>query len=297
MNPIPFNRAAVTGREAEYVTRAIAEGPIHGDGPFTKTCHEWLERLTGSPKALLTTSCTHALEMSALLLDLRRGRRGDRAVLHLRVHGQRLRAARRAAGVRGHPARHAEHRRVGDRGRHHPAHARHRAGALRRRRLRDGRHHGDRRAARAGGGRGQRARPVRHLQGPPAGHLRRPGHAELPRDQELVVRRGRGADDQRRALRRAGRDHPREGHQPQPLLPRAGGQVHLVRRRLELSAVRHPRRLPAGAARIARADSGAAATRCGTATTRRWRPVPRPPACGCPSSPSTATTPRTSSTC
>ena len=70
MHPIPFNRAAVTGREAEYVTRVIAEGPLHGDGPFTRACHEWLERLTGSPKALLTTSCTHALEMAALLLDL-----------------------------------------------------------------------------------------------------------------------------------------------------------------------------------------------------------------------------------
>jgi len=70
LNPIPFNRAAVTGREAEYVTRAIADGPLHGDGPFTKDCHGWLERLTGSPKALLTTSCTHALEMTALLLDL-----------------------------------------------------------------------------------------------------------------------------------------------------------------------------------------------------------------------------------
>jgi len=73
VNPIRFNRAAVTGREAEYVMRAIADGPIHGDGPFTNACHEWLERLTGSPKALLTTSCTHALEMSALLLDLREG--------------------------------------------------------------------------------------------------------------------------------------------------------------------------------------------------------------------------------
>lgn len=73
MHPIPFNRAAVTGREAEYVTRVIADGPLHGDGPYTRACHEWLERLTGSPKALLTTSCTHALEMAALLLDLRPG--------------------------------------------------------------------------------------------------------------------------------------------------------------------------------------------------------------------------------
>jgi dTDP-4-amino-4,6-dideoxygalactose transaminase len=71
--PIPFNRAALTGNEVAYVTRAIAEGPLHGDGPFTRACHEWLERLTGSPKALLTTSCTHALEMSALLLDLAEG--------------------------------------------------------------------------------------------------------------------------------------------------------------------------------------------------------------------------------
>jgi dTDP-4-amino-4,6-dideoxygalactose transaminase len=73
MYPIPFNRAAVTGRETEYVTRAITQGPIHGDGPFTRECHEWLERLTGSPKALLTTSCTHALEMAAILLDLKPG--------------------------------------------------------------------------------------------------------------------------------------------------------------------------------------------------------------------------------
>ncbi len=73
MNPVIFNRAAITGREIEYVTRAIAEGPIHGDGPFTRACHEWLERLSGSPKALLTTSCTHALEMTALLLDLQPG--------------------------------------------------------------------------------------------------------------------------------------------------------------------------------------------------------------------------------
>jgi dTDP-4-amino-4,6-dideoxygalactose transaminase len=73
VNPVIFNRAAVTGREIEYVTRAITDGPIHGDGPFTRACHEWLERLTGSPKALLTTSCTHALEMAAVLLDLQPG--------------------------------------------------------------------------------------------------------------------------------------------------------------------------------------------------------------------------------
>jgi dTDP-4-amino-4,6-dideoxygalactose transaminase len=73
LKPIPFNRAAVTGAEVPYVTRAILDGPLHGDGPFTRACHQWLERLTGSPRALLTTSCTHALEMAALLADLREG--------------------------------------------------------------------------------------------------------------------------------------------------------------------------------------------------------------------------------
>ncbi len=73
MRPIPFNRAAVTGNETAYVSRVIAEGPLHGDGPFTRQCHEWIERLTGAPRALLTTSCTHALEMAALLLDLTDG--------------------------------------------------------------------------------------------------------------------------------------------------------------------------------------------------------------------------------
>ncbi len=67
---IPFNQPAVTGRELEYMARAVEAGHISGDGPFTKTCHQHLERLTGSRRALLTTSCTHALEMCGLLLQL-----------------------------------------------------------------------------------------------------------------------------------------------------------------------------------------------------------------------------------
>lgn len=67
---IPFNQPAVTGRELEYMARAVGAGHISGDGPFTKACHQHLERLTGAPRALLTTSCTHALEMCALLLEL-----------------------------------------------------------------------------------------------------------------------------------------------------------------------------------------------------------------------------------
>jgi dTDP-4-amino-4,6-dideoxygalactose transaminase len=68
-----FNRPAVTGREIDYMQQALANGSISGDGPFTKRCHALLEQITGAHKALLTTSCTHALEMAALLLDIQPG--------------------------------------------------------------------------------------------------------------------------------------------------------------------------------------------------------------------------------
>jgi dTDP-4-amino-4,6-dideoxygalactose transaminase len=69
-NAIRFNRATLTGRELEYVAQAVANGHVSGDGPFTKRCHAALEEIVGARKALLTTSCTHALEMTALLLEL-----------------------------------------------------------------------------------------------------------------------------------------------------------------------------------------------------------------------------------
>jgi dTDP-4-amino-4,6-dideoxygalactose transaminase len=67
---IRFNRATLAGRELEYVAQAVANGHVSGDGPFTKRCHAALEDIVGSRKALLTTSCTHALEMAALLLEI-----------------------------------------------------------------------------------------------------------------------------------------------------------------------------------------------------------------------------------
>jgi dTDP-4-amino-4,6-dideoxygalactose transaminase len=70
---IPFNRAALVGREMEYISEALRAGHISGDGRFTKKCHEVLESEIGVAKVLLTTSCTHALEMSALLLDIQPG--------------------------------------------------------------------------------------------------------------------------------------------------------------------------------------------------------------------------------
>jgi len=67
---LPFNRPYVTGREFEYMQRAIENLHLSGDGPFTRQCQGWLEARLGSRRALLTHSCTAALEMAALLAEL-----------------------------------------------------------------------------------------------------------------------------------------------------------------------------------------------------------------------------------
>ena len=70
---IPFNRPYLTGKELGYIVAAKQGNKLAGDGPYTKRCHAWLEERTGCAKALLTHSCTAALEMSALLLDIQPG--------------------------------------------------------------------------------------------------------------------------------------------------------------------------------------------------------------------------------
>jgi dTDP-4-amino-4,6-dideoxygalactose transaminase len=70
---VDFNRPVIVGREFEYMRQAIENAHISGDGPFTKKCHALLEQELGVPKALLTTSCTHALEMAAILLGIQPG--------------------------------------------------------------------------------------------------------------------------------------------------------------------------------------------------------------------------------
>jgi dTDP-4-amino-4,6-dideoxygalactose transaminase len=70
---VPFNKPYMTGRELWLISQAHARGHLSGDGTFTRQCHAWLEARTGCRKALLTHSCTAALEMAALLLDLRPG--------------------------------------------------------------------------------------------------------------------------------------------------------------------------------------------------------------------------------
>jgi dTDP-4-amino-4,6-dideoxygalactose transaminase len=70
---IPFNRPHLTGREFAYIQRAVEGGQLAGNGRFTALCHAWIQRQLGAEKVLLTHSCTGALEMAALLLDLQPG--------------------------------------------------------------------------------------------------------------------------------------------------------------------------------------------------------------------------------
>ena len=70
---IRFNVPPFTGKEMDYIKQAVDNMKICGDGEFTKKDNEWLEKKTGTSKALLTTSCTHALELAALLCDLKEG--------------------------------------------------------------------------------------------------------------------------------------------------------------------------------------------------------------------------------
>lgn len=70
---IPFNKPYMTGKELWYIAQAHHNGWLAGDGGFTKRCNAWLEQRTGARKALLTHSCTAALEMAAILADLQPG--------------------------------------------------------------------------------------------------------------------------------------------------------------------------------------------------------------------------------
>lgn len=70
---IPFNKPYMTGKELFYIAEAHFNGMLAGDGPFTRKCHLWLEQETGAQKALLTHSCTAALEMAAILADIQPG--------------------------------------------------------------------------------------------------------------------------------------------------------------------------------------------------------------------------------
>ena len=70
---IPFNKPYLAGKETDYIKEAVLSGKISGDGMFTKKCHQFFQEKYGFKKVLLTTSCTDALEMAAILLDIKEG--------------------------------------------------------------------------------------------------------------------------------------------------------------------------------------------------------------------------------
>jgi dTDP-4-amino-4,6-dideoxygalactose transaminase len=73
MNLIPFNKPYLTGKETVYIQEAVSAGKISGDGMFTAKCHKFFENRYGFKKVLLTTSCTDALEMAAILINIQPG--------------------------------------------------------------------------------------------------------------------------------------------------------------------------------------------------------------------------------
>ena len=112
---IPFNRPTLIPEALNCVSEVVRSGRLSGNGPFTHACEKRLRELTSAYAALLTSSCTSALEMAALMLDSASRRRGDRPLVHVRVHGERLRDARVHAGLCRLPTRHPERRRSDDR--------------------------------------------------------------------------------------------------------------------------------------------------------------------------------------
>lgn len=73
MKSIPFNKPFIIGRELELISDAVAQGHLSGDGPYSRRCHQWFEERLGCQKALLTHSCTAALEMAGILCDIQPG--------------------------------------------------------------------------------------------------------------------------------------------------------------------------------------------------------------------------------
>lgn len=73
MKPVPFNKLYLTGKEKKYIAEAIDSGSVSGNGAFTKKCHDFFQKKYGLKKCFLTSSCTDALEMAALLLNIKQG--------------------------------------------------------------------------------------------------------------------------------------------------------------------------------------------------------------------------------
>ena len=70
---LPYNKPFIAGKELHYISQAVLNGHLSGDGPYTRKCHQWLQERLGTRRAMLTHSCTAALEMAAILCGLQPG--------------------------------------------------------------------------------------------------------------------------------------------------------------------------------------------------------------------------------
>ncbi len=251
---IRFNRPALEGNELAYIQTAVETGHTSCSGPYATAASGLLQDWFGAADVLLTTSCTAALEMSALLLDLTAGRHRRRPVVHVPVDRARVRPHRCRACC----SATSSARRSGSTPRTSttllddptvravvPVHyagvgcdIAGIVGAIGRSRHRDRR--------------GQRARPVRLVPRPPARQPRPLRDAQLPRDEELHLRRGRRAGRERRPRRRPRPRALRQGHEPPRVHARRGRQVLVAGHRLVVRPERGARRVPLRTARAAR---------------------------------------------
>ena len=256
MTEVSFNKPFLTGRELEYIRQAHENMHLSGDGPFTKRCQAWLERKIGCPKALLTHSGTGALEMAAILAGTGPGDeiimpsftfvstanafvlRGGVPVFvdvredTLNIDESKIEAAitaRTKAIVVVHYAGIAcEMDAIREIAR--------RRGLLL---IED--------AAQALGS---------AYRGRPLGSFGELAAISFHETKNLISGEGGALLLNSRRPDRARRNHPREGHQPQQVLSRRRGQVHLGGHRLVVPAQRHPRGVPLGAARGRRDHRG-----------------------------------------
>ena len=231
----PLNRPTVLGSELDYVAQSLEQGHLAGDGKFARLCHGLIEQITGSPKALLTHSCTAALEMMALLIDLKSG---DEVILpsftfvstanaivlrgatpvFVDINPDTLTidpvAAAAAVAPRTRAITAVHYAGIAaDMDRFREIADRHRFVLFED-------------AAQAVGS---------TYRGRACGSLGRCSRLSFHATKNVVERRGWGADVQRFAVRGTRRNHPRKGDQPLQVPSRRDGQIYLGRRRLVLS--------------------------------------------------------------
>ena len=240
----------MAGPELEYLRQAIDNVHVSGAGPFSARCSAWLERETGS-RARAAHAFVHGGSRDGG--DPRRHRarrRGDHALVHVRLDRERRRAARRRAGLRRRARRHAEPRRAPVEAALTPRTRAMLADPLRRRGLRDGR---DRRASRArttcSCSRTLRRASYASYRGRPLGGIGDARRASFHETKNVMCGEG-GAllVNDERWVERAEIVHEK-GTDRRKFFRGAGRQVQLGRHRLVVPAQRHQRRLPLGAAR------------------------------------------------